>query len=112
MPTSPSPVPGPYQILGVSRDATPSEITAAYRALVRHLHPDAQQQPTDPARLTEVLAAYAELRDPHRRARYDSQHPVEPLPDREPTSIPIRIHRRDGRNQPDIRVGPVRRHRD
>lgn len=107
MPTRPSPMPDPYQVLGVSREATPSESAAAYRALVRQLHPDAQHEP-DPARLTEVLAAYAELRDPRRRVSYDSHHPAAPSPNREPTSIPVRVHRRDGRNQPDIRFGPVR----
>ncbi|WP_040925478.1 J domain-containing protein [Saccharomonospora marina] len=109
MTMSPSPVPDPYEVLGVSWEATPSEIAAAYRALVRHLHPDAAHAPADPARLTEVLAAYAELRDPRRRATDDRDRPAPP-PGREPISIPVRVHRRGARSQPDLRVGPVRRH--
>lgn len=102
----------PYQVLGVSRDATGTEITAAYRALIRDLHPDARHAPVAPARLAAVLAAYAELRDPRRRASYDAQHPLSPSPDRQPIPIPVRVHRRDARRRPDLRVGPVRRHPD
>jgi curved DNA-binding protein CbpA len=111
MSPSRSPLPDDlYHVLGVSHDATPSEITAAYRALVRDLHPDAQHEPVDPARLTAVVAAYAQLRDPRRRASYDSELSLSPPPDPGPTSIPVRVHRRDTRRQPDIQVGPVRRH--
>ncbi len=108
-----SPVPDdPYHVLGVPRDATPSEVTAAYRALVRDLHPDARPDPVDPALLAAVLAAYAELRDPRRRASYDSEHPLSPQPDRATTPIPVRVHPRPASRPPDIRVGPVRRHPD
>ncbi|GAA3892657.1 hypothetical protein GCM10022243_67040 [Saccharothrix violaceirubra] len=101
----------PYQVLGIARAATPAEIATAYRALVRALHPDAQHQPADPARLAEVLAAYTLLRDPRRRATYDRQHPVTaPPPDPGSTSIPIRVHPAHPRRQPDLRVGPVRHH--
>jgi curved DNA-binding protein CbpA len=113
MPPSRSPLPDdPYHVLGVSREATPSEITAAYRTLMRDLHPDARHEPGDPARLAAVVAAYAQLRDPRRRASYDGEHPLCPVPDPESTSIPVRVHRRGAHSQPDIRVGPVRRHPD
>lgn len=112
MPPAPSPPPrDPYQTLGVTRAATPAEIAAAYRALVRALHPDTQHEPADPARLAEVLAAYTLLRDPPRRATYDTQHPVAaPPPAPGPTSIPVRTHPARPHRQPDIRVGPVHRH--
>jgi curved DNA-binding protein CbpA len=112
MPPSPSPPPrDPYQTLGVARAATPADIAAAYRALVRALHPDTQHEPTDPTLLAEVLAAYTLLRDPLRRATYDRQHPVTPAPpDPESTSIPIRVHPARPLRQPDLWVGPVRRH--
>jgi curved DNA-binding protein CbpA len=107
------PLHDPYRELGVPRDATLAEITATYRALVRALHPDAQHGPADPARLADVLAAYAVLRNPRSRADYDRLHPMAPPPSNEeqgPTSIPVRTHPSHPRRQPDIRVGPVRRH--
>lgn len=112
MPQSSSPPPrDPYQILGVARTATPAEIAVAYRALVRALHPDALAEPADPAHLAEVLAAYALLRNPHRRATYDRQHPAAaPPPAAGSTSIPVRVHPTRPRRQPGIRAGPVRRH--
>jgi DnaJ-class molecular chaperone len=100
-------------VLGVACDASPAHIAAAYRALIRVLHPDAQDEPANPVRLAEVLAAYALLRDPHSRAAYDRQHHPATAPrpsgaDR--TQIPVRVHPGRPRRQPDIRVGPVRRH--
>src|SRR5205085_859832 len=68
----------PYAVLGLSPTATPDEITHAYCRQVRAFHPDARTTPqsTLPSadeRLRRVLAAYALLRDPQRRARYDVQ---------------------------------------
>ena len=48
-------------------------IGAAYRALMRHYHPDTNPDPTAQARAREITAAYAVLRDPARRAEYDAQ---------------------------------------
>ncbi len=112
MPPSPSPPPSdPYQTLGISRTATSAEIVTAYRALIRALHPDTQHEPTDPAHLAEVLAAYTLLRDPRRRATYDRRHPeTAPPPDPGSTSIPIRVHPARPRRQLDVQVGPVRHH--
>ncbi|MFI9583607.1 J domain-containing protein [Streptomyces sp. NPDC052236] len=65
----------PYAVLGVALTASPAEITTAYRELVRDLHPDAHpHQPVRGEQLDEVVAAYATLRDPQRRAAYDAQH--------------------------------------
>jgi curved DNA-binding protein CbpA len=61
-----------YAVLGVSATATPQEITRAYRALVRALHPDTATAPGETlVRFTAVTTAYAVLRDPARRAAYD-----------------------------------------
>ncbi len=63
----------PYAVLGLPPTATPDEITNAYRRQVRTLHPDTRTTPQSAAdeQLRQVLAAYALLRDPERRARYN-----------------------------------------
>lgn len=48
-------------------------IGAAYRALMRHYHPDTNPDPSAQARAREITAAYAVLRDPVKRAEYDAQ---------------------------------------
>ena len=61
-----------YELLEVSRNATPEEIKKAYRRLAREHHPDIN--PDDPeaeARFKEMAKAYEVLSDPQARARYD-----------------------------------------
>ncbi len=60
-----------YQILGVSRDASPDDIKRAYRKLARELHPDINPDPVTQERFKEVTAAYEVLRDPDKRRMYD-----------------------------------------
>lgn len=62
----------PYEILGVSRNATPEEIKSAFRKLAAVHHPD--RNPTDPTaheRFKKINAAYQILSDPQKRAAYD-----------------------------------------
>lgn len=62
-----------YQILGVSEDASETEIKKAFRKLARKSHPDLN--PDDPAaenKFKELQAAYAVLSDPEKRRQYDS----------------------------------------
>jgi hypothetical protein len=66
--------PDPYLVLGVPPTATQAEITHAYRTHLRAHHPDtrpARSAHTADEHLRQVLAAYALLRDPARRADYD-----------------------------------------
>jgi hypothetical protein len=80
-----------YAILGVTPAAEDVVIGAAYRALIRHYHPDTNPDPAARARAQEITAAYAVLRDPARRAEYDAQRaagddfwPAEERPHRPP----------------------------
>jgi len=63
-----------YETLGVSREASPEVIKAAYRALARRLHPDRTGgDPKKEERLRRVNAAYEVLGDAGRRAAYDER---------------------------------------
>jgi curved DNA-binding protein CbpA len=123
--------PDPYRVLGVSATASPAQITHAYRARLRAHHPDTRESQASPAAdegLQQVLAAYAVLRDPARRAEYDRraagrrpQPAVRPVPTSTggahsgPIDIPI-SYRHDHPSpaedaSPGLWAGPVRRHR-
>lgn len=101
----------PYRVLGLPRDATPAHIARTYRALVLALHPDTRREPGDPTRLAEVLAAYALLRDPERRAAYDAAEPQRRAAEPGPTRVPVRVRHTETPRQLDLRAGPVRWHR-
>ena len=61
-----------YDILGVGRDASASDIKAAYRRLAVQYHPD--RNPDDPdaeEKFKEASEAYAVLADADKRASYD-----------------------------------------
>jgi molecular chaperone DnaJ len=61
-----------YEVLGVSRDASPSEIKKAYRRLAMEYHPD--RNPNNPEaeeKFKEASTAYSVLSDADKRARYD-----------------------------------------
>lgn len=60
-----------YQILGVSRDATQDEITAAYRKLAKQWHPDVNKSPEATEMFEKITRAYEVLKDPQKRKAYD-----------------------------------------
>src|SRR6187551_2885955 len=67
----------PYQVLDVRSDASNASIKRRWRELAREHHPDRAAGDSDEAaRLTErmarINAAYDLLRDPIRRAQFDS----------------------------------------
>lgn len=61
-----------YEILNVRPDATPEEITAAYRRLAKILHPDVCESPDAGDLFKAVNQAYQVLKDPEKRAEYDA----------------------------------------
>ncbi len=62
----------PYEVLGVARDASDTDIKKAYHKLVMKYHPD--KNPGDKAaeeKFKEVNNAFDILKDPQKRAAYD-----------------------------------------
>ncbi|KAG2620997.1 DNAJ protein JJJ1 homolog [Panicum virgatum] len=65
-----------YEVLGLSRDCSPTDIKLAFRRLALSLHPDKQGPGADLAAATaafqELQHAHSVLSDPQERAYYDS----------------------------------------
>lgn len=64
-----------YAILGVSKNASTAEITKAYRSLILKWHPDKNLNNQEEATVKskEINTAYAILKDPSKRAKYDAK---------------------------------------
>ncbi len=62
-----------YQTLGVSKNASPDEIKAAFRKLAHEHHPDKAGGNTE--KFKEVNEAYQVLSDDHKRKQYDQFGP-------------------------------------
>ncbi len=64
-----------YEILGVSRNASTDEITAAFKKLVRDLHPDRYDDEDEKReaerKFKEITRAFNILKDPEKRREYD-----------------------------------------
>jgi molecular chaperone DnaJ len=62
----------PYEVLGVSRQASESEIKKTFRKLARELHPDVNKEdPEAEEKFKEAAEAYEILSDAERRSVYD-----------------------------------------
>ena len=98
-----------YEILGVTKLATPTQIKAAYRRLVLLRHPDQAGEDADVSAFIEVTKAYEVLSDPARRAEYDRMLALRNVPipkpgQKAPPSAqrerePTRVTERDLRTQ-------------
>jgi molecular chaperone DnaJ len=60
-----------YDLLGVERGASDSQIKRAFRRLAQQHHPDVSSDPAAQERFKEINEAYQVLSDPDRRQRYD-----------------------------------------
>ena len=60
-----------YEVLGVSRNATESEIRQARNALAQKYHPDVNKDKNAEETFKKINQAYGTLSDPQKRARYD-----------------------------------------
>jgi curved DNA-binding protein CbpA len=62
-----------YEVLGLSRTATPQEIKKKYHELARQFHPDRAQDKELAQRLfVQINQAYQTLIDPEKRTKYDN----------------------------------------
>ena len=94
-----------YKILGISEDASDSDITKAYRRLIKSLHPDTN--PADPAaeelfkeRYKEVVTAYNVLSNAAKRKAYDQVRGQRQRPEPEPQPPPRRSPTRTPSDRP------------
>ncbi|OGY30437.1 MAG: molecular chaperone DnaJ [Candidatus Woykebacteria bacterium RIFCSPHIGHO2_12_FULL_45_10] len=60
-----------YEVLGVSKTASDTDIKKAYRSLARKAHPDVDKSAGAEERFKEINEAYQVLSDPQKKAAYD-----------------------------------------
>jgi hypothetical protein len=60
-----------YNVLGVGRQSSDSDIAKAYRTLALRYHPDRNDSPTAEEHFKRISAAYDTLKDKTKRANYD-----------------------------------------
>ena len=60
-----------YDVLGVNRDASESQIRRAFRKLAREYHPDVSREPDAETKFKQINEAYEVLRDDEKRQMYD-----------------------------------------
>jgi DnaJ-class molecular chaperone len=61
----------PYDVLGVAKTASATEIKSAFRKLAKKYHPDQSKEPKAKERFAEIGAAYEILGDEKKRGAFD-----------------------------------------
>ncbi|KAI9340682.1 hypothetical protein DFJ73DRAFT_954200 [Zopfochytrium polystomum] len=61
----------PYEVIGVSKNASASEIKKAYYQKAKELHPDSNKDPAAKDKFVELQSAYEILSDDKKRAEFD-----------------------------------------
>jgi len=62
----------PYEVLGVSKGASPEDIKKAYRKLAKKLHPDSNKKdPKAATKFSELNGAYEIVGDEDKRKKFD-----------------------------------------
>ena len=69
-------LPNYYEIIGVSKDATPEEIKKKFRELAKKTHPDKTKEDSE-EEMAELNKAYEVLSDKERRDKYDKYFRVD-----------------------------------
>ena len=72
-----TPAPNYYELLGVAPNATPAEITSAWRRVARRLHPDVTKTTTTAEQFIAAQRAYETLSDSALRKNYDRQNHID-----------------------------------
>ena len=62
-----------YEVLGITKDATDSEIKKAYRGLSLRYHPDRSKDENAISMFQEIGEAYEILKDPQKKSQYDAE---------------------------------------
>lgn len=63
-----------YNILGLTKDATPAQLKDSYRSLALKYHPDKNPSPDANKIMQEINIAYATLSNAEARKQYDLQY--------------------------------------
>lgn len=66
----------PYQILGVSQNASMDEVKQAYRRLAKKYHPDVSKEPDAEEKFKEIQNAYDQIKNPQPQPQW-SDNPFE-----------------------------------
>ncbi len=98
-----------YEVLGVSRNADTAVVSAAYRALARKYHPDANIETANVDEFRRITEAHETLTDPGLRAAYDNKLDMENVGIKsgveQPTEVPIHVYPAVGQAQKSASFG-------